>query len=76
MRILNYIKRKVFFYKLKVSLYEALNHGDELINLVTKLAIGCENCTPQELKDQFIKELAGFAHEQAMKERGKEKNGE
>lgn len=61
--MINYIKSKLFFAKLKVELYKALSHSEDYIELFTKLAIASKDMTPEEVKSEFFKEFAGIVHD-------------
>jgi len=61
--MINYIKSKLFFAKLKVELYKALSHSEDYMELFTKLAIASKDMTPEEVKSEFFKEFAGVVHD-------------
>ncbi|WP_395546697.1 MULTISPECIES: hypothetical protein [unclassified Lacrimispora] len=61
--MINYIKSKLFFAKLKVELYKALSHSEDYLGLFTKLAIASKDMTPEEVKNEFFKEFAGVVHD-------------
>jgi len=61
--MINYIKSKLFFAKLKVELYKALSHSEDYLELFTKLAIASKDMTPDEVKNEFFKEFAGVVHD-------------
>lgn len=59
---------------MKKEIYKALMHSDEIIVFAKNLFESCKNSTGDTLRTEFITALAGFAHEQAQKEREKEDN--
>lgn len=61
--MLNYIKSKLFYAKLKMEIYKALSHSDDYIEMFTKLAIAAKDMTPEEVKGEFLKEFAGIVHD-------------
>lgn len=61
--MINYIKSKLFFAKLKVELYRVLSHSEDYMELFTKLAIASKDMTPEEVKSEFLKEFAGVVHD-------------
>lgn len=61
--MINYIKSKLFFAKLKIELYKALSHSEDYLELFTKLAIASKDMTPEEVKSEFFKEFAGVVHD-------------
>ena len=61
--MLNYIKSKLFYAKLKMEIYKALSHSDHYIELFTKLAIAAKDMTPEEVKSEFMQTFAGIVHD-------------
>lgn len=61
--MINYIKSKLFFAKLKVELYRVLSHSEDYMELFTKLAIASKDMTPEEVRSEFLKEFAGVVHD-------------
>lgn len=61
--MINYIKSKLFFAKLKMELYKALSHSENYLEMFTKLAIASKDMTPEEVKSEFFKEFAGVVHD-------------
>lgn len=61
-KMLNYIKSKIFFAKLKVELYKAFSHSKDYIEMFTKLAIASKDIPPEDVKKDFLSELAGMIH--------------
>ena len=61
--MLNYIKSKLFYAKLKVEIYKALSHSDDYVELFTKLAIAAKDMTPDEVKSEFMQTFAGIVHD-------------
>lgn len=73
--MIRWIKQKLFYAKIKREIFNAFEHGDEFFSMLNKLAISLKDATFEEVRHEFISALAGFAHEQAEKDR-KKKNGE
>ena len=71
--MLNYIKSKLFFVKLKMEIYKALSHSDDYIEMFTKLAIAAKEMTPEEVKKEFLRELASVIHDSVHKDDGNDK---
>ena len=61
--MINYIKSKLFFAKLKMELYKALSHSEDYMELFTKLAIASKDMTPEEVKSEFMQTFAGIVHD-------------
>lgn len=61
--MINYIKSKLFFAKLKIELYKALSHSENYMELFTKLAIASKDMTPEEVKSEFLKEFASVVYD-------------
>ena len=61
--MITYIKSKLFFAKLKVELYKVLSHSEDYLEMFTKLAIASKDMTPEEVKNEFLKEFAGVVHD-------------
>jgi len=61
--MINYIKSKLFFARLKIELYKVLSHSEDYLEMFTKLAVASKNMTPEEVKSEFIKEFAGVVHD-------------
>lgn len=61
--MLNYIRSKIFYARLKVELFKAFSHSDDYIELFTKLAVAAKDMTPEEVKGEFLKEFAGIVHD-------------
>lgn len=61
--MLNYIKSKIFYAKLKMEAYKALNHSEDYIAMFTKLAVASKDMTPEEIKKEFLTAFAGVIHE-------------
>ena len=61
--MLNYIKTKIFFVKLKMEIYKALSHSDNYVEMFTKLAIAAKDMTPEEVKVEFMQTFAGIVHD-------------
>lgn len=61
--IKNYIKSKIFYMVLKVEIYKALNHSEDIVEMVTKLAIASKDMTPEEVKSEFMQTFAGIVHD-------------
>lgn len=59
----NYIRSKIFYARLKVEIFKALSHGDDYIELFTKLAIAAKDMTPDEVKSEFMQTFAGIVHD-------------
>lgn len=65
--IMNCIGYMVFKHKMKVAIFEAVNHGDEWITFVTKLAVAYKDTTPEEMRKDLIMDIAGKVHEDSKK---------
>ena len=65
--MLTYIKSKLFYAKLKVEIFKALNHSENYIGMFTKLAIASKEMTPDEVKKEFLAELASVIHDSVHK---------
>lgn len=68
--MINYIKSKLFFAKLKVELYRVLSHSEDYMELFTKLAIASKDMTPEEVKSEFLNEFAGIVHDYVHRDDG------
>lgn len=66
--MLNYIKSKIFYAKLKMEAYKALNHSEDYIAMFTKLAVAANEMTPEEIKKEFLTAFAGVIHESVQGE--------
>ncbi len=66
--MINYIKSKLFFAKLKVELYKALSHSKDYLEMFIKLAVASKDMTPEEVKNEFLKEFAGVVHDYVHKD--------
>lgn len=66
--MITYIKSKIFWAMLKVEIYKALSHGDDYIEMFTKLAIATKDMTPEEVKSEFMQTFAGIVHDYAHAE--------
>lgn len=73
--MIKYIKMKLFYFQMKRAIFEAFEHGDDVINFITNLAISCKDMTGDELRKEVIHAIASLAHDQAVKERETEKKG-
>ncbi|RFZ78211.1 hypothetical protein DS742_13920 [Lacrimispora amygdalina] len=71
--MLNYIKSKLFYAKLKMEIYKALSHSDDYIEMLTKLAIASKEMTPDDVKKEFLAELASVIHDSVHKDDGNDK---
>ena len=71
--MLNYIKSKIFFASLKMELFKALSHSDDYIEMLTKLAIASKEMTPDDVKKEFLAELASVIHDSVHKDDGNDK---
>lgn len=71
--MIRYIKMKLFYYNLKKEIFNAFEHGDEVINFITNLAVSCKDMTGDDLRKEVIHAIAELAHDQAVKEREAEK---
>lgn len=67
-KMLNYIKSKLFYAKLKIEIYKAFSHSDDYVKMITKLAIACKDMTAEEVKAEFLKEFAGAVHDSVHKD--------
>lgn len=72
--IIEYIKMRLFYAKLKKELFRAFSHADEVIKFVTNFSIAYKDSTVDMINKDFMHELAGFVHEQAEKDRSKKKD--
>ena len=72
--MIKYIKMKLFYYQMKKSLFEMFEHGEDVLNFITNLAISCKDMTGDDLRKKVIHEIAEMAHDAAQKEREAEKN--
>ncbi|WP_099467736.1 hypothetical protein [Konateibacter massiliensis] len=66
--MLTYIKSKLFYAKSKIEIFKALEHSEDYIGMLTKLAIASKDMTPEEVKKEFLKELAGAIHDDVHKD--------
>lgn len=66
--MITYIRSKLFWMKIKIELFKALNHSEDYIGMFTKLAIASKDMTPDEVKKEFLKELASVIHETVHKD--------
>ena len=63
----NCIEYMVFKHKMKVAIFDAFNHGDEWIKFATKLAVAYQDASAEDIRKEFISEIASKAHEEAQK---------
>ncbi len=66
--MLNYIKSKIFFAKLKIELYKAFSHSNDYIGMLTKLAVASKDMPPEEVKKELLSALANMIHSSASNE--------
>lgn len=59
----NYIRSKIFFANLKMELFKVLTHGDDYVEMFTKLAIAAKDMAPDEVKSEFMQMFAGIVHD-------------
>lgn len=71
--MIKFIRRKIFYHQIKKAIFEAFEHGDEWINLITKLAVACKDMTPDDVKKEFISALAEKIHSNNQKTKKTEK---
>lgn len=71
--MIKYIKMKLFYFQMKRSIFEMFEHGEDVINFITNLAISCKDMTGDDLRKEVIHEISVLAHEQAVKEKEEEK---
>ena len=71
--MIRYIKMKLFYYNLKKEIFNVFEHGEDVINFITNLAISCKDKTGDDLRKEVIHEIASLAHDTAQKEREAEK---
>lgn len=74
--MIRYIKMKLFYRKIRMETYLLFENFDETLDFAKRLIKSCENMTGDDLRKEFIHELAGFAHEQAQRDLEKEKSKE
>lgn len=67
--MIKYIKMRIFFFQMKMSIFQMFEHGEDVINFITNLAISCKDKTGDDLRKEVIHEIASLAHDQAQKER-------
>ena len=65
--IANYFGYIVFKHKMKVAIFDAMNHGDEWIKFVTKFATAYKDSTPEDIRQDFVNALADKIHEDGKK---------
>lgn len=65
--MIRYIKMKLFYYNLKKEIFNVFEHGEDVINFITNLAVSCKDMTGDELRKEVIHAIAGCAHEEAQK---------
>lgn len=53
----------VFKHKIKVAIFDAVNHGDEWIKLMTNLATAYKDAAPDDIRKDFIDAIATKVHE-------------
>lgn len=68
------IKMRIFYRKMKEQIYDIAKNADTVLTFVNNLVDSCKDLTGDELRHEFMKELAGFAHDQAVKEREKKED--
>lgn len=61
--MITYIKSKLFYAKLKIEIFKAFSLSNAYIEMLTKLAIASKDMTADEVKKEFLKELAGIIHD-------------
>lgn len=71
--MIKYIKMKLFYYQMKRSIFEMFEHGEDVINFITNLALSCKDMTGEDLRKEVMHEISVLAHEQAIKEKEEEK---
>lgn len=69
--MITWIKQKLFYSKLKKQIFLALEHGDEWINMLTKLATSCKDMTPEDLRKEFMATLCETIHDANEKQKTK-----
>lgn len=65
--LVDWIQSKFFYAILKVEIFLALKQSNAYIEMLTKLAIASKDMTADELKKEFLKELAGVIHNSVHK---------
>ncbi|WP_342759395.1 hypothetical protein [Kineothrix sedimenti] len=66
--MITYIKSKLFYAKLKIEIFKAFSQSNAYIEMLTKLAIASKDMTAEEVKKEFLKELAGVIHDSVHKD--------
>ena len=59
-------KIKLTFYSAVISIFE---NNKEIIDFLQKLYEGLKNVAPENFQEELIRAVAGFAHDEALKER-------
>ena len=65
----NCIEYMAFKHKMKVAIFDAFNHGDEWIKLVTNFAVAYKDSTPDDIRKDFIDAIATKVHEDNKKDK-------
>lgn len=72
-KIFRYISNCVGYmmlkHKMKVAIFEAFNHSNEWIDLITKLANAYKDATPEEIRNEFMVALTTKIHEDNQKKK-------
>lgn len=70
--MITWIKRKHYENKVLLTFYrtlsDVLDKQHELLSFLSRLYTSCKDIPVEELKDEFIVELARIVHEAAVKE--------
>ena len=71
--MVTYFKMKYKEWKIKLAFYSAiisvLENNKEIIEFLSKLYEGLKDVSSENIQEELIKAVAGFAHEEAQKER-------
>ncbi len=67
--MIKFIKRKIFYHSLKKAIFEAFEHGDEWITMITKLAESCKEMTADDVRKEFLSAVAAEVHKQNQKDK-------
>lgn len=71
---MKFLKYKLFWFSVKWNIFKLFDNWDEVKDYVIRLYDATKGSTMDELKKDFIHELASIVHDSAEKER--EENGE
>lgn len=71
--MITYFRMKYKEWKIKLTFYSAVisifENNKEIIDFLKKLCEGLKDTSSENFQEELIKAVAGFAHDEALKER-------